>query len=82
MKQKSAKIMAILALIWIIVSIIWTSILFILWDNQNTQIELTQEQIDEIMKMMEEQDNNQLESEELEIDVELMDENEETIEIN
>lgn len=76
MKQKSAKIMALLALIWILVSIVWTWLLFIFWWEQNTQVELTEEQIGQIMKMMEEQNK------ELEVDVEMIKDNEETIEIN
>lgn len=43
--QKWAKIMAILALLWIIVSVVWTSILYIV-EKQN---EKTQEQILEEM---------------------------------
>lgn len=81
MKQKSAKIMAILALIWILVSIVWTWLLVIFWSEQNTQVELTQEQIEQIMKMMEEQ-NNELENNELEADIEVINNNEETIENN
>jgi len=52
MKQKWAKIMAILALIAIIWSIIWTWIMVIFqwWNNQETQ--LTPEQIEQIQELI------------------------------
>ncbi len=54
MKQtKIAKVTAILALIWIIVSIIWTWILVIFDSTTNQQqTELTPEQIEEIQNMI------------------------------
>jgi preprotein translocase subunit SecG len=53
MKQnKFAKLMAILALLWIIVSIIWTWLLSIFGNNTNQQIELSPEQIQEIQDMI------------------------------
>lgn len=53
MKKKNtvAKIMASLALLWIIISIIWTSLLFIFWNN-NQNVELTPEQIQELQELM------------------------------
>lgn len=52
MKQKWAKIMAILALIAIIWSIIWTWIMVVFqwWNNQETQ--LTPEQIEQIQELI------------------------------
>lgn len=53
MAQKWAKIMASLALIWIIISIIWTWIQVIIWNNKNTsEVKLTPEQIAEIQTMI------------------------------
>lgn len=53
MAQKWAKIMASLALIWIIISIIWTWIQVIIWNNKNTsEVKLTPEQITEIQTMI------------------------------
>lgn len=53
MKQnKFAKLMAILALLWIIVSIIWTWLLAIFGNNTNQQIELSPEQIQEIQDII------------------------------
>lgn len=54
MKQtKMAKIMAILALTWIIVSVIWTWLL-VIFDSSNSQTQqnLTPEQIKEIQNMI------------------------------
>lgn len=42
--QKWAKIMAFLALLWIIVSIIWTGLLFLLEDN-NSPRNMTQDEL-------------------------------------
>lgn len=53
MKQnKFAKLMAILALLWIIVSIIWTWLLAIFGNNTNQQVELSPEQIQQIQDMI------------------------------
>ena len=53
MAQKWAKIMASLALLWIIISIIWTWLMVIVWGNKNTsETELTPEQIAEIQSMI------------------------------
>lgn len=53
MAQKWAKIMASLALLWIIISIIWTWLMVIVWSNKNTsETELTPEQIAEIQSMI------------------------------
>ncbi len=53
MKQnKFAKLMAILALLWIIISIIWTWLLAIIGDNNSQQIELSPEQIQQIQDMI------------------------------
>ncbi len=52
MKNKiAAKIMATLALLWIIISIVWTSLLFIFWNNTQN-VELTPEQIQELQELM------------------------------
>lgn len=54
MKQtKIAKVMAILALAWIIISVIWTWLL-VIFDNSNNQqqVDLTPEQIEEIQNMI------------------------------
>lgn len=54
MAQKWAKIMASLALIWIIISIIWTWIQVIIWNNKNTsEVKLTPEQTLQIQEMQE-----------------------------
>lgn len=42
--QKWAKIMAFLALLWIIVSIVWTGLLFLLEDN-NSPRNMTQDEL-------------------------------------
>ena len=53
MAQKWAKIMASLALLWIIISIIWTWLMVIVWGNKNTsETELTPGQIAEIQSMI------------------------------
>jgi len=53
MKQnKFAKLMAILALLWIIVSIIWTWLLAIFGNNTSQQVELSPEQIQQIQDMI------------------------------
>ncbi len=53
MTQKWAKIMASLALLWIIISIVWTGLMFMLWNNNNnSEVELTPEQIAEIQAMI------------------------------
>lgn len=52
MKNKiAAKLMASLALLWIIISIIWTGLLFIFWNNTQN-VELTPEQIQELQELM------------------------------
>lgn len=52
-QKKWAKVMAILALIWIIVSIFWTGLLVFVQDNNvNNGQELTPEQIQEIQDMV------------------------------
>ena len=54
--NKKTQIIAAIALLCIIISIIWTWLLFILWNNNTSeQTELTPEQITEIQKMIEEQ---------------------------
>lgn len=59
MAQKWAKIMASLALLWIIISIIWTWLMVIVWSNKNTsETELTPEQIAEIQSMINSQSWN------------------------
>lgn len=59
MAQKWAKIMATLALLWIIISIIWTWLMVIVWNNSNnSEIELTPEQIAEIQTMINSQSWN------------------------
>ena len=52
MKNKWSKIMAALALFWIILSILWTWLIIIFSGNWNTQVELTQEQIKEIQELI------------------------------
>lgn len=53
MTNKWAKIMASLALLWIIISIIWTWLMVIVWNNKNSsEVELTPEQIAEIQTMI------------------------------
>lgn len=45
--------MASLALLWIIISILWTWLMVIIWNNKNTsETELTPEQIAEIQSMI------------------------------
>ncbi len=51
MKKKWAKIMAVLALLWIIISIVWTWLLVIFQGNQQNT-EPTQEQIEQIQKLI------------------------------
>jgi len=53
-KNRWTKIMAFLALFWIIISLIWTWLLVIFWDNQNTNNwkNLTPEQIKQIQNMI------------------------------
>ena len=59
MAQKWAKIMASLALLWIIISILWTWLMVIVWNNKNTsETELTPEQIAEIQSMINSQSWN------------------------
>lgn len=52
-KNTAAKVMAILALVWIIISVIWTG-LIIIFDNpeQTTQTELTPEQMKQLQELM------------------------------
>lgn len=54
MKQsKMTKIVAIFALFWIIISVIWTWILVfyeMYFSSNNTEVSLTQEQLQEIIK--------------------------------
>ncbi len=52
-QKKSVKVMAILALVWLIASIFWTWLLVLLQDdNVNNGQELTPEQIQEIQDMI------------------------------
>jgi len=53
-KNKWIKVMAVLALFWIIVWIIWTWLLIIFWNNksQNTEQSLTPEQIKQLQEMI------------------------------
>lgn len=51
MAKKWAKIMAVLALLWIIVSILWTWLIVIL-QNGNKQPEITQEQYEKIQQLI------------------------------
>lgn len=52
MKNKWVKIMAFLALFWIIVSVIWTWLLVVFsWDS-NQEVKLTQKQIEQIQNMI------------------------------
>jgi len=50
-KNNWTKIMAIFALFWIIIWVIWTGIL-IIFDDQSTQPEITKEQYEQIMKQI------------------------------
>lgn len=52
MKQKWAKIMAILALIAIVGSIIWTWLWILIWSNSTNTQELTPEQIEQIQELI------------------------------
>lgn len=52
MKNKWAKIMAILALIAIIWSILWTWIMVLFWNNSQVETELNQEQIEQIQELI------------------------------
>ena len=51
-KNILSKIMAILALVWIIASIIWTGIILIIfsWTNTNTSNEMIQDDLQELLK--------------------------------
>jgi cell division protein FtsN len=52
MKNKWAKIMASLALLSIIMSVIWTWLIILFSWTWNNQVELTQEQIQEIQELI------------------------------
>ncbi len=55
-KKRWAQIVAFLALFWIIIWIVGTSLLFIFgWDNNQEKVELTPEQYAELQKLIEEQ---------------------------
>lgn len=56
-KNKMTKIMAILALFWIIIWIVWTWILIIVnwWKSSNTEQTLTPEQYKDIQKLIKSQ---------------------------
>ena len=56
-KNKTTKIMAILALFWIIIWIVWTWILIIVnwWKSSNTEKSLTPEQYKDIQKLIKSQ---------------------------
>lgn len=57
MKKRWAQIMAILALLWIIISIVWTSLIFI-FSNNNVERELTPEEIKEIQWLIDSESEN------------------------
>ena len=57
MAKKWAKIMAVLALLWIIVSILWTWLIVIL-QNGNKQPEITQEDYERIQQLINSQSWN------------------------
>lgn len=50
-KNNANKVMALFALIWIVISIIWTWLIVILNSSGQTTTELTAEQIQEIQEM-------------------------------
>lgn len=52
-KNIAAKVMAFLALFWIVISVIWTGLIIIFdnW-NQNQEIQLTPEQLEELQELM------------------------------
>ena len=54
MSQKWAKVMAILALAWIIISVIWTSLLYFLETGNQTKENSQTLTEDELMKLIEE----------------------------
>jgi len=51
-KNKTAKVMAILALLWIVISVVWTGILVFTSSNSNNQEakQLTNKQIQDLLK--------------------------------
>ena len=51
-KNAAVKIMAILAMVWIIVSVVGTGLLIIFDQSQNQPIELSQEDIDAIQEQI------------------------------
>ena len=55
MSQKWAKVMAILALAWIIISVIWTSLLYFLETGNQTKENSQTLTEDEVMKLIEQQ---------------------------
>ena len=55
MKNKLTKIMAAVALFWIIISMIWTWLIVIFSESNTNQVELTQEQIEQVQEAI----NNQ-----------------------
>ena len=59
MSQKWAKVMAILALAWIIISVIWTSLLYFLETGNQTKENSQTLTEDELMKLIEEAKKSQ-----------------------
>ncbi len=48
-KNIAVKVVAFLALFWIIISVVWTWILILLWDNNQAETNLSLEQIQKII---------------------------------
>jgi hypothetical protein len=64
-KNTAAKVMAWLALIAIVSSILWTGILYIFWSKQTPQsdeIELTPEQLEELQNLINSQNEMSVET--------------------
>jgi cell division protein FtsB len=66
-KNAAVKIMAILAMLWIVVSIVWTGLLIIFGESQNQTIELTQEDIEAIQQQIDSMTGSTQSGSELEI---------------
>lgn len=66
-KNATVKIMAILAMLWIVVSIVWTGLLIIFGESQNQTIELTQEDIEAIQQQIDSMTGSTQSGSELEI---------------
>lgn len=60
MANKWVKFMAIFALAWILISIIWTWIIFVIWNNNQEQIELNEGDSLDVNKFLESIQENEI----------------------